>query len=200
MTPLSQNTGMDTQVLAAMAKWPDVPAVFGWLSLTARGEWRLRGEPIENAAIRAFIGRNYAVDAHGRWYFQNGPQRVYVALAVTPWIYRVDPLGAVTTHTSRAVARCEGAAALDDGRLLLVTELGPGLVDDRDTAVMLRAITDPTGLVLNEQGLERWMDGKDEVFVNPALLHLAGRLTRIERLRTSELARRFGFLREPLAE
>ncbi len=191
---------MDTEVLAAIARWPNVPAVFGWLSLTARGEWRLRGERIENAAIREFIGRNYAADAHGRWHFQNGPQRVYVALEVTPWIYRVDPLGTVTTHTSHAAARCEGAALLDNGSLLLVTELGPGVIDDRDTATMLRAITDHTGLVLNEQGLERWMDGKDEVFVNPALLHLSGRLTRIERLRTSALAQRFGFVREPLAD
>ncbi len=191
---------MDPQVLAAIARWPNVPAVFGWLSLTGRGEWRLRGERIQNAAIRAFIARNYASDAQGRWFFQNGPQRVYVALDVAPWIYRVDPLGAVTTHTARAAARCEGAALLDDGRLLLVTDLGPGVIDDRDTATMLRAATDHTGLVLNEQGLERWMDGKDEVFVNPALLHLAGRLTRIERLKTSELAQRFGFVREPRAE
>jgi hypothetical protein len=59
---------MDPLVLAALAKWPDVPAVTGWLSLTARGDWRLRGEPIGNDAIRAFIGRNYASDAQGRWY------------------------------------------------------------------------------------------------------------------------------------
>ncbi|MGB3277244.1 MAG: DUF2946 family protein, partial [Castellaniella sp.] len=30
---------MDDQVLAAMARWPNVPAVHGWLSLTARGQW-----------------------------------------------------------------------------------------------------------------------------------------------------------------
>src|SRR5690606_15898587 len=35
---------MDPEVLAAIAKWPNVPAVYGWLGLTARGEWRLRGE------------------------------------------------------------------------------------------------------------------------------------------------------------
>ena len=71
---------MDADVLAAIARWPNVPAVYGWLSLTARGEWRLRGERIENAAIRAFFDRNYAGDAQGCWYVQNGPQRVYVAL------------------------------------------------------------------------------------------------------------------------
>ncbi len=85
---------MDADVIAAMAKWPNVPAVFGWLQLTARGEWRIRGERIANPAIRAFIGRNYAVDSNGRWYFQNGPQRVFASLALTPWVYRVRPIWA----------------------------------------------------------------------------------------------------------
>lgn len=195
--PLGDNARMDAQVLAAMAKWPDVPAVFGWLALTARGEWRLRGERIDNAAIRDFIGRNYAGDAQGRWYFQNGPQRVYVALAVTPWIYRVDAAGHVCAHIGVTPARCEGAAYLDDGRLLLVTDLGPGVVDDRDTAWCLRAITDFTGLPLSERGFERWIDGKDEAFLAPSLLHQAGSPLRIERLRVSALAQRFGFVREP---
>ncbi len=188
---------MDADVLAALAKWPNVPAVTGWLSLTARGDWRLRGEPIGNDAIRAFIGRNYVSDAQGRWYFQNGPQRVYVSLELTPWVYRVEADGRVTTHTVAQPSRVEAAALLDDGRLLLATDLGPGLIDDRDSAWALRAITDFTGLPLNERGFERWMDGKDEAFVQPSLLHLAGGLVRIERLRVDAVAARFGFVREP---
>ena len=69
---------VDAVVLRAMAKWPNVPAVFGWLSLDRRGRWLLRGEPIGNAAARQFISRNYQSDPHGRWFFQNGPQRVFV--------------------------------------------------------------------------------------------------------------------------
>lgn len=191
---------MDAQVLAALAKWPNVPAVFGWLALTARGEWRLRGERIDNPALRDFIDRNYAVDGRGRWYFQNGPQRVYVTLAATPYIYRVDAHGRVTAHTGASPSRCTGAALLDDGRLLLVADCGAGLVDDRDSAWCLRAITDFTGLPLNERGFERWMDGKDEAFVQPSLLHLAGGLARLERLRHEELPQRFGFVREPHAD
>ena len=82
---------MDPSVLAAIAKWPGVPDVFGWLSLTARGEWRMRGEPIANPAICEFIGRNYAADEGGRWYFHSGPQRVYVTLELAPWVYRMQP-------------------------------------------------------------------------------------------------------------
>ncbi|HMN64893.1 MAG TPA: DUF2946 family protein, partial [Burkholderiaceae bacterium] len=38
---------MDEQVLHAMARWPDVPAVWGWLRLDRRGRWLLvdRGRP-----------------------------------------------------------------------------------------------------------------------------------------------------------
>lgn len=191
---------MDAQVIAALARWPDVPAVAGWLALTARGQWRLGGEPIGNAAIRDFIGRNYAADAQGRWYFQNGPQRVYVALELTPWVYRIDARGAVGTHTGALPADCRGAALLDDGRLLLVTDIGPGVVDDRDVARGLRAVVDAAGRPLADRSLERWLDGRDEAFIAPPRLALAGALQRIERLRAAELPGRYGFVREPMPD
>ena len=89
---------MDEIVLRSMLKWPDVPAVYGWLSLDRRGNWMIktvagRFERIAHAAVREFIGRNYASDPEGRWYFQNGPQRVFVALDYTPWVYRLDDAG-----------------------------------------------------------------------------------------------------------
>src|SRR5215203_7506911 len=80
---------MDEAVLRSMAKWPNVPAVYGWLTLDRRGNWLLKGERINNPAIIEFIGRNYEPDAQGRWYFQNGAQRVYVELEYTPMVYRV---------------------------------------------------------------------------------------------------------------
>ena len=100
---------MDPTVVAALAKWPDVPAVYGWLGLTARGEWRLQGQPIGNAALREFIGRNYAGDERGRWYFQNGPQRVFVTLEAAPWVWQVaqdagTACAAVTHRSARQSA------------------------------------------------------------------------------------------------
>ena len=176
-----------------------MPAVFGWLGLTARGEWRIKGQAIDNAAIRAFIGRNYTGDEEGRWYFQNGPQRVYVALEATPWIWRVDANGSVTAHTGAVPTRAIAAALLDDGRLLLATELGAGIVDDRDAAWALRCVTDRAGMVLNEQGLNRWLDGRDEALLAPRLLALAGEPMHIERLAFSAIEQRFRFVREPRA-
>ena len=187
---------MDADVLAAIARWPNVPAVYGWLSLTARGEWRLRGERIENAAIRAFFDRNYAGDARGRWYVQNGPQRVYVALAATPWVYRLDGQG-ISTHTGLRPRRCEGVALLDDGRLLLLTELGCGLIDDRDSARCLDALTDLDGQPLPADGLVRWIDGELLAALAPDRLWLQGPRLPVDRLREVELPSRFGFVRTP---
>jgi len=47
---------MDEIVLRSMAKWPDVPAVYGWLALDRRGSFRIktasgRFERIANAAL-----------------------------------------------------------------------------------------------------------------------------------------------------
>jgi len=121
---------MDSVVARAMAKWPNVPAVYGWLALDRRGNWRIKGERISNAALREFIGRNYEADSAGRWYFQNGPQRVYVTLAYTPLVvhYEGDDL---IDHCGRPF----GARTLyldDEGSVLVAGERGIALLDDRD--------------------------------------------------------------------
>jgi hypothetical protein len=90
-----------------------------------------------------------------------------------------------------------GAALLDDGRFVIDTELGVALVDDRDAATFVRAVTDFAGLPLNDQGLARWLDGKDEAFIAPARLRVDGAARRIERLRTSALEARYGYVRSP---
>lgn len=53
----------------------------------------LPGDAIKHVALNAFIARNYASDTEGRYFFQNGPQRVYVNLDATPWIVRLMPTG-----------------------------------------------------------------------------------------------------------
>jgi len=127
---------MDAAVLRAMARWPQVPAVYGWLGLDRRGNWLLRQSAegafgrIGNAALRAFIARNYAVDERGCWYFQNGPQRVFVSLAYAPFVLHYEG--------SALFDQC-GAAAMplerfidDEGSVLVRVERGLGLLDDRD--------------------------------------------------------------------
>jgi hypothetical protein len=188
---------MDDSVLAAIAKWPNVPAVFGWLLLTARGEWRIKGEPIANEAIRDFIGRNYAADERGRWYFQNGPQRVYVALEAAPWIWRIHPgKGAheTRTHTEARARRLLGAWLDEAGRVYLQTELGFGLVESSDAAAVAAAFTTADRRAIGHAELDAWLAGRGPpIVVSGALTGLVGDAD-LGRLRAAEAPRRFGFV------
>ena len=136
---------MDAIVLAALKKWPQVPACRGWLGLDARGDWYMRDDRVQAAGafpqvkgsrllherLIEFIGRNYEADDSGAWFFQNGPQRVYVELEAAPWVWRVDEAGALTSHTGRAAAA--GGAWLDEhGRLFIDSDIGLGIVHSLD--------------------------------------------------------------------
>jgi len=127
---------MDPQVLRAGARWPRVPAVYGWLALDRRGNWLLR-EPggdrfgrIGHAPMRAFIGRNYAVDGRGCWYFQNGPQRVFVRLAYAPFVLRYE--GARLLDQCGEVVSPRETYVDEEGSVLMRVRRGLGLLDDRD--------------------------------------------------------------------
>ncbi|MBK7457918.1 MAG: DUF2946 family protein [Betaproteobacteria bacterium] len=146
---------MDDIVKAALAKWPHVPHCHGWLALDARGDWYLRDAPTQAAGpfpqvkgsrivhdkLLAFIQRNYAHDEHGAWFFQNGPQRVYVELEAAPHVWRVHaaPGWPVTSHTGQP-ARVLGAWLDEAGRLFLDTDLGFGLVHSLDMGLAAQAV------------------------------------------------------------
>jgi len=111
----------------ALKRWPNVPALFGWLSLDRRGRWLIQGEPISHARIIDVIDRNYAADEHGRWYFQNGPQRGYMQLESTPLILFVaDDNEHLITHNGLAVEQLSAAYLDEEGSLVVTTEHGPG--------------------------------------------------------------------------
>lgn len=123
---------MDEIVARSLAKWPNVPAVFGWLALDRRGNWLIKGERISNVALREFIARNYEADAQGRWYFQNGPQRVYVKLAYTPLVVHYEG-EQLFDHCGRPYA---GHTSFqdDEGSVLVSGDQNIALLDDRDLA------------------------------------------------------------------
>ena len=123
---------MDEIVARSIAKWPNVPGVYGWLSLDRRGQWRIKGERIANPALRDFIARNYERDGEGRWYFQNGPQRVYVRLDYTPLVVHFDG-DALQDHCGRPF-RAESVYLDDEGSVLVAGEGTVALLDDRDLA------------------------------------------------------------------
>ena len=136
---------MDDIVRQAIAKWPNVPHCYGWLGLDARGQWFMRDDRVQAAGSFAqakgsllrhdklveFIQRNYESDPQGCWFFQNGPQRVYVELEIAPWILRVGPQADVTTHTGLVLAP-RGTLVDEEGRLFVDTDRGLGLVHTLD--------------------------------------------------------------------
>jgi hypothetical protein len=128
---------MDDSVLRSIAKWPNVPAVYGWLALDRRGNWLIRMpgaerfERIVNSALREFIARNYECDERGAWFFQNGPQRVYVRLAYTPYVVHFDG-EAPLDHCGRPFGEIEEAFVDEEGSVLLRRGRVIALVDDRD--------------------------------------------------------------------
>src|ERR1700742_2711074 len=127
---------MDDIVRQALAKWPNVPHCTGWLMLDRRGNWRMRddaaqaageaGDVIRHEALLGFINRNYESDAEGQWFFQNGPQRVYVELVYTPWIVRlaVDDTSGELTLTDHAGQPFAPAAVFvdDEGGVLFADD------------------------------------------------------------------------------
>src|SRR5687767_7053595 len=121
---------MDEIVARSIAKWPNVPAVYGWLELDRRGNWLIKGSRIGNPALREFIGRNYGADERGCWFFQNGPQRVFVKLAYTPLVVHHEGERLVD-HCARPFAS-RNVFQDDEGSVLIEGEHGVALLDDRD--------------------------------------------------------------------
>lgn len=151
---------MDEIVRQALAKWPNVPDCYGWLALDRRGQWRLGKErqTITNAAMGAFIARNYSADDDGRWLFQNGPQRVFVDLDYTPWIWRTQPregLFAIANHAGQRFEYPSHAFIDEEGRILLQAAEGPiGVVHDHDTEQLIDWLVDASGAMPTPAVLE----------------------------------------------
>jgi hypothetical protein len=208
---------MDDIVIRAMAKWPNVPAVYGWLKLDRRGQWSIKiappegstapvegteatareFEPAANRKLIEFIGRNYHHDEHGRWYFQNGPQRVYATLDYTPLIYRIAGAHPLTfeTHTGAPCVSLQAAWMDEAGNLLFVTEHGPGLLLDRDLPRALEALSYADGHALEEERLLALIEEGDDaagVYFNTGAASLPLAL-----IRSEEVPQRLGYAREP---
>jgi len=169
---------MDDIVRQALAKWPNVPHCYGWLGLDARGNWFLRDDPTQAAGpflqhkgsqlrhdkLIEFIQRNYAPDERGQWFFQNGPQRVYVELEVAPWVWRLDERFAVTAHTGTPVE--PSACLLDEaGRVYLVAPIGLGLVHTLDVGLVAEAIEQ--GVWQPEEVLSAELSGRFGYVMSP---------------------------------
>jgi hypothetical protein len=194
---------MDEIVLRAIQKWPNVPAVYGWLGLDRRGNWSIKGERVVNPAITSFIGRNYARDDKARWFFQNGPQRVFVTLAYTPLVYRTqrDAGGGLSliAHTGTLPVDPRNVLLDENGALLAHTELGVGLLHDQDLPELLTCLLGPSGEPLQDSAIEQLLADRAQISsaTTAARLRLGAHAVPVSFIRSTDVPARFGFDPDP---
>jgi hypothetical protein len=177
-----------------MQRWPNVPALFGWLSLDRRGHWLIKGEIISRPQIIDTINRNYEADEHGRWFFQNGPQRGYMTLAYAPFVLHVED-GRLITHTALPVENPTQAILDEEGSLVLQTEHGAGLLADSDLDWALERMT-LSGKPIDEDSLAAALatpGGQS----TPLQLAIGDAPVSLQRLDRAQLPVRLGFVRDP---
>lgn len=180
----------------AMLRWPNVPHLYGWLRLDRRGRWLIQGEVISRPQIVDTIAANYATDARGAWYFQNGPQRGYVALDAAPLMFSAPAAGdALSTHLGVPAGPLTRAAIDEYGGLWLLSSRGPGWLADRDLDWALQRLQAPAGPV-DEAALAQLLALPSGAVTGLALRLDAGPLP-LERIDEAGVPGAFGFLREP---
>jgi len=190
---------MDEVVKQAMARWPNVPNCYGWLALDRRGQWRMRnefaqqhglsGDPIRHEALIGFIERNYTHDARGAWYFQNGPQRVFVSLMYAPWVARLHN-GALTTTSGRAFT--PQVCYADEHGNVVFEGVVDGIGNGAQVALLHDHDLDAFSTVCDWHG--------EACGATLGVFRHDGRNIDIEPVTEAELPKRYGFVRTPVAE
>ena len=193
---------MDDIVKQAMAKWPNVPHCYGWLRLDARGVFRMcdevaqknatAGDPIRHTSLLAFIYRNYASDEHGAWFFQNGPQRVYVDLETTPFIARTDTQENFVTQDGLALKNIHTVWLSDQGSLLFQNATQIAMLDDRDIAACLSQFR-LNGVVCSDAELLNWMRQP----IDGCGFMVGGDVLPVKFIKSAAIAQQFGFQQKP---
>lgn len=196
---------MDEIVKAALSKWPNVPHCYAWLALDARGTWRMRdersqalnlpGDKIRNTTLTGFINRNYQHDEQGRWYFQNGPQRVYIDLEATPYIAHTTPEHGFVLHSGVAMTEFEKIFLSSEGKLFFLAGETLAQLDDRDLAACLCKMQ-IDGKPATDLELMTWLENA-EAGLNIQFCLPQKKTIEVQRGELSQLMAQFGFISTP---
>ena len=202
---------MDEQVLRSLIKWPNAPDCFGWLALDRRGQWRMRdeyaqanqlsGNVIQHAALNEFISRNYAHDSLGRYFFQNGPQRVFVTLDATPWIARIIPSESGPQLLTQCGTEIRPHSALSDerGNIYITGLVLQSLSDQVNSAVFTKSEFLSLAL-LHDHDLDLFSEQsqvQEDACSFRGSWQWAGKTLAIEPIHSIELSKRFNFVKVP---
>ena len=204
---------MDEQVLRSLVKWPNVPDCYGWLALDRRGQWRMRdeftqqhhlpGQVIVHQALSEFISRNYARDTQGRYFFQNGPQRVFITLDATPWITRIIPSDQGTQLLTQCQTKLDPTAALSDenGNIFIAGKITQTIYEDSDRGKF--SIQDGESVaLLHDHDLDLFSELavlREEACSFGGSWNWYGTQLPLDPIHSSELAKRFDYVAKPSA-
>lgn len=202
---------MDEQVLRSLIKWPNVPNCFGWLALDRRGQWRMRdefaqanqlaGSVIQHTVLNEFISRNYARDSLGRYFFQNGPQRVFITLDATPWIARMIP----SESGIKLLTQCgeeikpQGALSDEKGNIYITGFITQSISDQTDQTIFTKTELSSVAL-LHDHDLDLFSEQstvQEDACSFRGSWIWNGRDLPIEPIHSIELSKRFHFVKAP---
>jgi hypothetical protein len=204
---------MDEQVLRSLIKWPNVPNCYGWLALDRRGQWRMRdefaqqnglpGQVIEHSAFKEFISRNYACDDSGRYFFQNGPQRVFIALSATPWIARIIPGNDAQKMVTQCQIEISPTSALSDeqGNIYIAGSVKQNICIDLATQEF--KTEDCTSIaLLHDHDLDQFSELaklREEACSFGGSWNWQGKQLALDPVHSRELSKKFGYVMQPQA-
>jgi hypothetical protein len=158
------------------------------------------GESIENKQILRFIDRNYTHDNEGRWFFQNGPQRVFVRIDAAPLVIAVDDAsGLLHSHNGHLIEKIDFWLIDDDGHLFIQSPTGAGQIVDKDLARLVDTLFTTEGTSL----LDWWSHANQTVTtIHDPKGHFSvcAQPLKLERLKDGQApATRLGFIANPQA-
>ena len=194
-------------------KWPNVPDCYGWLALDRRGQWRMRdeftqqnnlpGQVIQHRALNEFIARNYACDELGRYFFQNGPQRVFITLDATPWIVRMIPgeKGAHLTNQCQQILEPSAALSDEKGNIYIIGTSNQTIYDSNNSNTQFSKRDSEVIALLHDHDLDHFSELaklREEACSFGGSWTWQGKQLPLDPIHSQELASRFHYIAKPL--
>ena len=155
--------------------------------------------------MNEFIARNYACDTKGRYFFQNGPQRVFITLDATPWIVRIIPTDAEPNLLTQCQSSFKPQGALsDESGNIYITGLVKNTVDEsvdaENTSNDFIQIECPSIALLHDHDLDFFADLaklREEACSFGGSWSWHGETLPLDPIHSDELSERFSFVKKP---
>lgn len=161
----------------------------------------LPGKVIEHSALKEFISRNYACDNTGRYFFQNGPQRVFITLTYTPWVASIIP----GENTPKIITQCQTeidpSSALSDehGNIYIAGLITQSICKDLRNQQFETANCLSIAL-LHDHDLDQFSELaklREEACSFGGSWNWQGKQLALDPIHSEELSKRFGFIKNP---